>query len=479
MFRICRIARARRMLPATMALAIAGGSPSPGVAQEGDLSRYEAMARDFLRELIEINTTHSVGNTTEAADAMAARLVAAGFPVTDVHVLGAAAHKGNLIARLRGRDAGRKPILLLAHLDVVEADPADWTVDPFTFLERDGFFYGRGTTDDKDEAAIWVTNLIRLKEEGFTPDRDIIVALTADEEGGPHNGVRWLLENRRQLIDAAFALNEGGGGMLKDGRRLANTVQASEKVYQSFQLEVTNRGGHSSLPVKDNAIYRLAGALLRIGAHDFPVVLNEVTQAYFGRAAELESPVIAEAMRGVVETRPDPAAVERLSSIPSYNARLRTTCVATMLEGGHAQNALPQRARAVVNCRILPGESPEEVWRTLVTVADDDQVKITPMGTATPSPPSPVTPEVLAAIERVTEELWPGVPLVPTMSTGATDGLYLRREGIPVYGVSGLFNDVDDVRAHGQDERISVQSFYEGLEFCYRLLKALTTRELM
>ncbi len=453
--------------------------PFGATAQERELTRHQQLARDIFRELIEINTTHSVGSTTDAAEAMAARLIAAGFPESDVHVVGDAPRKGNLVARLRGRDSGKKPILLLAHLDVVEAEPEDWTVDPFTFLERDGFFYGRGTRDDKDEAAVWTANMIRWKEEGFVPDRDIIVALTADEEGGPDNGVQWLLQNRRELIDAEFALNEGGGGALKDGKRLSNNVQASEKVYQSFQLEVTNPGGHSSLPVKDNAIYHLAGALLRIGAYDFPVKLNDVTRIYFARTAKLETDEIAQAIEGILNDPPDPQAVKRLSVIPAYNSRMRTTCVATMLNAGHAENALPQRAQGVVNCRILPGEPPEDVQKTLGRLADDPEIVVTAIATATPSPPSPLTPVMLETIERITEEMWPGVPVIPTMSTGATDGLYLRREGIPVYGVSGLFNDVDDNRSHGQDERVSTESFYEGLEFLYRLVKALTAPEMM
>jgi acetylornithine deacetylase/succinyl-diaminopimelate desuccinylase-like protein len=439
---------------------------------------YRQLAKDIFKELIEIKTTESEG-TTRAAEAVAARLKAAGFPEADVRILGPVPHKGNLVARLRGRNTGKKPILLLAHLDVVEADPADWSLDPFTFTEREGWFYGRGTTDDKDEAAIWTANLIRWKQEGYVPDRDIILALTADEEGGPHNGVEWLLQNHRDLIDAAFALNEGGGGVIQNGRRLSHEVQASEKVYQSFRLEVTNRGGHSSLPRGDNAIYQLAAALGRIAAYQFPVKLNEVTRAFFERTAAIVSPEEAAAMRGILKDPPDPAAVAKLSAIPAYNSRIRTTCVATMLEGGHAENALPQRAAAVVNCRILPGEPPEEVLATLQRVVADPEVKITPIAEAKPSPPSPLAPEIMGAIEEITREMWPGVPVIPTMSTGATDALYLRRAGIPVYGVSGVFGDIDDVRAHGRDERIHSTWFFDGLEFGYRLVKRLTGGEVM
>jgi acetylornithine deacetylase/succinyl-diaminopimelate desuccinylase-like protein len=439
---------------------------------------HQQLARDLLQELIEIDTTDATGDNTAAAQAMADRLLAAGFPPEDVQVLGPADRKGNLVARYRGRDSGRKPLLLLAHIDVVAADPADWTLPPFTFIEEDGYYYGRGTTDDKDEAAIHIANLIRMKEEGFQPDRDIIVALTADEESGPHNGVDWLLQNHPELIDAEYALNEGGGGAMKDGIHVANAVQASEKVYQTFILETTNPGGHSSLPVKENAIYHLADALVRIRNYNFPVSLNEVTQLFFERSANLEEGELAEAMRGVLQNPPDPSAIAYLEGTPYYNSRLRTTCVATRLDAGHADNALPQRAQATVNCRVLPGESIDAVHDTLETVIGNDKISITRAAPAQPSPPSPLTPEVLGAIEAITEDMWPGVPVIPTMSTGATDGLYLRIAGIPVYGVSGLFGDIDDVRAHGQNERIRIESYFEGQEFLYRLTKNLSREDI-
>lgn len=442
--------------------------------QVSGLLPHQQMAKDFLRELIEIDTTQSTGSTTVAADAMAAHLIAEGFAAEDVQVIGPSDNRGNLVVRYRGRDIGRKPVLLLAHIDVVDADPADWTLDPFTFTEQDGYYYGRGTTDDKDEAAIHIANLIRLKREGFQPDRDIIVALTADEEAGTANGVIWLLANHPDLIDAEYALNEGGGGSTRDGVHISNGVQLSEKVYQSFTLEVTNPGGHSSRPVKDNAIYRLADALIRIRAYDFPVVLNDGTQLFFERSADVEEGDLAAAMRGVSQHPPDPAAIAYLSRIPFYNARLRTTCVATMLNAGHAENALPQRAQATVNCRVLPGESVDAVLNTLLTVMGDAEVTITPIAEATPSSPSPLKPELLSAIEAVTEEMWPGVPVIPTMSTGATDGLYLRNAGTPVYGVSGLFSDINDNRAHGQDERILIESYFEGQEFLYRLMTRIS-----
>jgi acetylornithine deacetylase/succinyl-diaminopimelate desuccinylase-like protein len=457
--------------PDNAAETVADDMVSPAAS---NLLTHQQLARDILKELIEIDTTHSKGDNTAAAQAMADRLLAAGFPAEDVQVLTPADRKGNLVARYRGRDSGRRPLLLLAHIDVVEADPADWTLDPFTFIEQDGYFYGRGTTDDKDEAAIHIANFIRMKEEGFQPDRDIIVALTADEEGGTHNGVQWLLENHPDLIDAEYALNEGGGGSLKNGIHVANNVQASEKVYQTFILETTNPGGHSSLPLKDNAIYRLADGLVRIRNHDFPVRLNEVTQLFFERSAELEEGELADAMRGVLQSPPDPSSIAYLADTPYYNSRMRTTCVATRLDAGHADNALPQRARATVNCRVLPGESIDAVHNTLDTVIGDDQISITRAGVANPSPPSPLTEEMLGAIESITNDMWPNVPVIPTMSTGATDGLYLRKAGIPVYGVSGLFGEIDDVRAHGQNERILIKSYFEGQEFLYRLTTTLS-----
>jgi acetylornithine deacetylase/succinyl-diaminopimelate desuccinylase-like protein len=437
------------------------------------LTRHQQLAREIFEELVEINTTDPSGDNTRAAEAMAARLVAAGFPGQDVQVLAPAERKGNLVARLRGSGSGMKPLLLLAHLDVVEAKREDWSIDPFTFTEKDGYYYGRGTTDDKAMSAIFVANLIRMKQEGVVPARDIILALTADEEGGPHNGVDWLIKNHRNLVDAEYALNEGGGGQIRNGRKLLNAVQASEKVYQSFRLESTNKGGHSSRPEKDNAIYHIAAALARIGMYEFPANLNEVTRTYFERMSAIETGQIAADMKAVAQRIPDQGAVARLSEHPFYNALMRTTCIATMLEGGHAENALPQMARATVNCRVLPGEDPAEVHRVLSRVVSDEKVTMTPIAPAKPSPPSPLVPAVMGPIERITSEMWPGVPVVPVMSTGATDGLYFRQAGIPVYGVSGIFGDIDDSRAHGRDERILAESFFGGLDFLDRLVRAL------
>jgi acetylornithine deacetylase/succinyl-diaminopimelate desuccinylase-like protein len=428
----------------------------------------------IYKELVEINTVDPAGDNTRAAEAMAARLRAAGFPAADVQVLTPQPRKGNLVARLRGTGK-RRPLLLLAHLDVVEARREDWSVDPFTLLEKDGYFYGRGTGDDKAMAAIWIATLIRLRQEGYRPDRDIIVALTADEETGPANGVHWLLETHRDLIDAELALNEGGRGQIKDGRYLANGVQASEKVYESFRLETTNPGGHSSLPPKDNAIYRLAAGLGRLAAFDFPVQLSEVTRAYFERMASISPGPLADDMKAVLRAPPDAEALARLSLSPYHNALMRTTCVATRLEGGHADNALPQMARATVNCRILPGTPAGEVQATLVRVVADAGITITSLAAAKPSPPSPLQPDIMGAVEEVTREMWPGVPVLPMMGTGATDSLYLRQVGIRAYGVSGLFGDVDDNRAHGRDERMGVRQLYEGREFLYRLVKRLSS----
>jgi len=446
----------------TFASALSAQTPSP----------HDRLAREIYAELVNIDTSSKAG-TTRAAEAMAKRLLDAGYPAADVQVLGAEPNQHNLVARLRGTGAN-KPILLLAHLDVVDARKEDWTVDPFTFQEKDGYFYGRGTTDDKAQAAIWVATLIRLKQEAFTPERDLIVALTADEEGwGPANGVDWLLKNHRALIDAEYCINEGGGGQLQNGRRVLNEVQAAEKHYANFRLEATDKGGHSSLPVKENAIYRLAAALGKLASYDFPVRLTEVTMAFFQRTSAIVGGQEGADMKAVAASaKPDPSVVERLAKTPLYNAVLRTTCVATLLEGGHAENALPQRARATVNCRVIPGEAPADVRRTLERVIADPAVTITAVTDYPTSPVSPLRPDLMKLVETITTDLWPGVPVVPVMSTGGTDGVFLRIAGIPTYGISGLFKDIEDMRAHGRDERLGVKAFDEGREFLYRLVKA-------
>ena len=473
----------RRWLRRTFKLGLTlAASVSPIVASAQApraLDANQQLARDIYKELVEINTTTDAnpGGTTQAAEAMAARLRAAGFSGEDVQVLSSGPRDGNLVARLRGSGGGRKPILLLAHLDVVAALRDDWTIDPFTFTEKDGYYYGRGTGDDKAMAAIWIANMIRMKKEGFVPDRDLIVALTADEEGGDHSGVEWLLANKRELIDAAYALNEGGGGFLKNGKAFVQNVQAAEKVYYDFTLEVRNKGGHSSRPVKDNAIYRLSNALARVEKNEFPVMLNPVTRTYFERLAQTETGQTAADMRAVAKNPNDAAAVKRLSESPVYNSMLRTTCVATQLSGGHAPNALPQLARANVNCRVLPDHDVKDVHATLVRLAADTAVHVSAAPAPRGGPASPLSDEVLQPIERLTKEMWPGIPVVPVMSTGATDGRQLRQGGIPTYGVSGLFGDMDDSRAHGRDERVLIKSFYDSHEFLYRLVKELSGRK--
>jgi acetylornithine deacetylase/succinyl-diaminopimelate desuccinylase-like protein len=464
------------LLPAVL-LAPSVSGLRPVETQATQPSAYPELAREIFQELIEINTTDSIGSTTKAAEAMAARLKAAGFPPADVQVLGLHPRKGNLVARFRG-SGGRKPVLLLAHLDVVEAREEDWSFDPFRFIERDGYFYGRGTSDDKAMAAIWIANLIRYKQEGFKPDRDLIVCLTADEETGNFNGVAWLLKQHRNLIDAEYCINEGGDGEIKNGKRLLMEVQASEKVYLSFRLEAKNPGGHSSLPVKDNAIYHLSEGLVRLAKYEFPVKLNDLTRTFFTQMSKIETGQVAADMKAVTQVPPAPSAVSRLAKLPYYNALMRTTCVATRLEAGHADNALPQTARAVVNCRVLPGEPLEEVRQTLIKVLANEKITVDPMsgaGAGVASPPSPLKPEIIKPIEQTTAALWPGIPVIPQMSTGASDGLYLRNVGIPTYGVSGLFMDIDDIRAHGKDERIGVKEFYEGQEFLYQLVKTLSS----
>jgi acetylornithine deacetylase/succinyl-diaminopimelate desuccinylase-like protein len=435
----------------------------------------EQRARAIYKELVEINTTDTpAGSVTKAAEAMAERLKAAGFPEADIRLLGPEPRKFNLVARYRGTGAQR-PLLLLAHLDVVEAKREDWSFDPFEFREQDGWFYGRGTSDDKAMASQFVANLIRLKEEGFTPSRDLILALTADEEGGDFDGVEWLVAHHKDLIDAEYAINEGGGGNMRKGKYLTNEVQASEKVYQDFRLEVTNAGGHSSMPVKDNAITHLAEGLARLATWTFPLELNEVTRGYFARSALVEAdPAVAADMRAVAKPVPDPDAAARLSArLPYWNSMMRTTCVATRLAGGHANNALPQLATANVNCRMLPGAAPESVKATLVQVLADPKIAVSFVKEAHPSQPAPLREDLMSAVETLTKDMFPGVVVVPVMSTGATDGLYLRNAGIPTYGVDGTFGDMDDVRAHGRDERVGVKQYFEGLEFQYRLIKAL------
>jgi acetylornithine deacetylase/succinyl-diaminopimelate desuccinylase-like protein len=451
-------------------------------AQIDDATRQ--LSHDIFKELIEINTTDSVGNVTTAAEAMAKRLRDAGFPESDVQVLGPNDRKKNMVARLHGTGK-RKPVLLIGHLDVVEARREDWTTDPFQFIEKDGFFYGRGTQDMKDGDAIMVTTLIRMKKEGYEPDRDIILALTADEEGGKSNGVDWLLKNHRELVDAEFVLNHDGGGITSEhGKPVMMEVDATEKLYADYQLTVTNRGGHSSLPVPDNAIYHLTDGLGRMQRYEFPLDLNNVTRAYYARMAQVASGQRAEDMKAILKDPPDAAAIERLSKDPIDHSKMRTTCVATRLEAGHANNALPQMARANVNCRIAPGHSAEEIRGKLVEILADPQITVKYVGAIGEvtdkgsdrqayAPPA-LRPDVFQPLEKVVAQMWPGTPVIPTMATGASDGVYTNAVGLPTYGIGGTAIDRDDVRAHGKDERLGVESYYKGVDFYYRFLKAVT-----
>lgn len=448
------------------------------------LTPHQRLAREVYSELISINTADSVGSVTRAAEAMAKRFRAAGFPESDVQVLipPGKPTKGNLVVRLHGRGGpnAAKPILLLAHLDVVAARREEWPRDPFALTEQGGYFLGRGTSDDKAMAAIFVANVLRYKQENWRPDRDIILALTADEEGGDSNGAEWLVKNHRPLIDAAYALNEGGGGTLQgkgtDVKPLFHSIQAAEKVYTDFTLTASNPGGHSSVPRPDNAIYELADALARLARFTFPVELNPTTRAFFEQTAKVEQPAIAAAMRAIAANSRDTAAAAILSRDPRYASMLRTTCVATRLAGGHAYNALPQTASANVNCRMAPTSSVEVVRATLARVVADTGIKFTFTNGQNPDFPKsvpPIEPAVLAATTELTKKMWGDIPVVPTMSTGATDGHYLRAAGIPTYGVSGLFSLPGESNAHGRDEKLRVKSFYEGLDFLDQLVRRL------
>ena len=451
---------------AAIALALASAASAQPTAP------HDPLAFEIYKELVEINTVTNTGDTARAADAVAARLIAAGFPADDVHVFKPAPKKGNLVARLRGTGA-KRPMILMAHIDVVEAKREDWTTDPFTLVEKEGHYYGRGSEDDKFMAAAWVANLIRYRKEGYKPDRDIILVLETDEEIGDANGlgIGWIIKNQRPLIDAEFALNEGGGVGLDNGKPLRVGVQTSEKLYMDFTLEVRDVGGHSSQPGPSNAIYKLSQALLNVGGYEFPMALNDTTRVWFQRASEFEEPQVRADMRAVAATQ-DAEAAKRLSREPRFNAQLRTTCVATMLEGGHAPNALPQLAKANVNCRILPGHSVDGVQETLQRLAGSE-VAVKRAYPPNQSDPSPMNPEIFGAIEKLAAEYWPGAPVIPTMVSGATDGAFLRNAGIPTYGHSGLASEATENRAHGRDERVIARSFDTGVEYLYRLVKAL------
>jgi acetylornithine deacetylase/succinyl-diaminopimelate desuccinylase-like protein len=447
----------------------------------------EPKFRELYKELIETNTTLSSGSCTLAAERMGARLKAAGFPETDLHPFAAPDHpkEGGLVAIYPGRDPKLKAILLLAHIDVVEAKREDWTRDPFTLVEENGSFYARGVIDDKAEAAIWVDTLVRYKQENYRPRRTIKLALTCGEEtSGAFNGAQWLSEHQRDLIDAAFAINEGAfGEMDSDGHKVALEIQAGEKTSQNFRLEVTNPGGHSSRPLKDNAIYRLAAALTRIEGYEFPAQFTDGNRAYFSSMAQIQAARgntdVAVAMRALVKNPNDAAAIALVSAKdPSWNATLRTTCVATLLDAGHATNALPQRARANINCRIFPGVGQETVRAKLEELVADPAVKVSTLETRGPSsPPPPLTPQILAPVQKLAAEFFPGVPVVPILQPGATDGEFLNAAGIPTYGIEPLFAGPDLGHIHGLNEYVGVKSLMDCRDFLYRLIKVYSDQK--
>jgi acetylornithine deacetylase/succinyl-diaminopimelate desuccinylase-like protein len=456
-------------LAASLYCAASAAVPPP---TEGD----PALARDILRELIEIRSTHANG-TTGAAKAILARLTGAGLAPADAQLLIPAEfpQSGNVVARLRGRGAG-KPVLFICHLDVVEANAEDWTRDPFRLTEDGGYLYGRGTIDMKGQDAAVLASLIRLKREGYVPDRDIIVAFTADEEaGGDNNGVAWLVAHHRDLIDAEFVINpDGGEAGMKNGRRLYVGVETSEKIFLSFRAEVTDKGGHSSRPTQANPIYRLAAALDRLSRYQFPIHLTDTTKLYFDRRAALEQGQVKADMLGAAGSPPDALALGRLSEAVETNILLRTTCVATQIDGGHAESALPQRARATLQCRVIPGESWESIRDQLATVLADPTIQLTVLTPAQPSPESPLSPAILSTVERVAHSLWPEVIVLPQMAAGASDSSYTREAGLPSYGIDGMFDDLDDARSHGRDERIGVRAFADEIQFTYRLMRQLS-----
>ena len=443
----------------------------------------EVAFRALYKELVEINTTRSVGSCTQAAEAMRARLLAAGISAADMQILAPPDRPkdGALIAVRRGRDRAAKPVLLLAHIDVVEAKREDWERDPFKLVEENGWFYARGSSDDKAMAAVFADSLIRYQKEGFKPRRDIKLALTCGEETPDiFNSVRWLTQTQPQVLSAAFALNEGAGGELdKDDKPVALQIQAGEKVYQDFALEASDVGGHSSRPTKNNPITRLSVGLSKLGTHNFAIALNQATRGYFEAQAKLVPPDIAADMRAVIKNPQDEAAAERLWTVnPGWNGMLRTTCVVTEITGGHAPNALPQHVRANVNCRILPGVPIADVQHEITNVLADDKISVSPSGEpAMQSPPPPLTAHIMEPVRKIAGEIWPGVAIVPTMATGATDGRFLNATGVPTYGLSGMFHDAEGSRAHGLNEHIRVKSLMNGRRFLYEVVKLYADAE--
>ncbi|CAN5772069.1 M20/M25/M40 family metallo-hydrolase [soil metagenome] len=474
--------RARRCLAICASLFALSSARAQGTTAGASVLplQYQQLAAAVITEAVNTNTTASTGSTTALARKLQARLIAAGYPARDIHIVGADRKNQNLVVRLRGAPTGKKPILLAAHLDVVEAMRADWTYDPFVLRRENGYFLGRGAEDNKAGVTVLITNLIRWKRERWTPDRDIIAMFTADEETDATKGVQWLLAHERALIDAEYALNTDGGGVeLANGKPRAFEMDASEKVYATFRLQATNPGGHSSRPRPDNAIYALAHALTRLEAFKFAPKLNEVTRAQLERSAALYSADTAADLRLIAKrystSSPDAdakAAMARLSGDPSFNALFHTTCVATMLDGGHAENALPQRAGAVVNCRMLPNDPPAEVERIIRQVAGDSVVVTVPYPPV-PSDPSPLRPELMSLLDQLAARYFPGAPVIPIMASGATDGLYLRNAGIPVYDPGALAEVNGGSNAHGLNEKVREKSVYDAVAFWYDMVKGL------
>jgi acetylornithine deacetylase/succinyl-diaminopimelate desuccinylase-like protein len=433
--------------------------------------------RAIYEEMVEIDTSPSTGSCTKLVQTAEMRLKAAGYGGDEVQLVipEGKPDDGNIVARIRAKDPAKKGVLLLAHIDVVDARREDWERDPFKLYEENGFFYGRGAADDKSMAAVFLDLMIRLKQErNFKPRRDLIMALTCGEETSNRvNGVDYLLKNHRELIDAAFAINEGAGGLLSaDGKPLTLQVQAGEKIHQVYSLEVTNPGGHSSRPVPDNAIYRLAAATTKISQLSFPVQVTPVVREYFRVSGPLIGGEVGAAMSAVAKNPEDQAALERLMKDPSYNAVVHTTCAATQIEGGHAPNALPQRARVMLSCRVMQGTTPEQVKETLEKTIDDEQVKVAIVRRRDGSSAPPLTDEIMGPVKKMAAKLWPGVPVAPLMSAGATDGRFLMNAGIPTYGMSGMFAKPDETNAHGLNEKRRVKSLYEGREFLEGVVRA-------
>jgi acetylornithine deacetylase/succinyl-diaminopimelate desuccinylase-like protein len=447
----------------------------PSTAQT--LTPGQQRYRALFKEMVETNTSLSSGSCTVLAGKIAGHLKEAGYPATDIHLFSQSDHpkEGGIVAVLPGTDRNLKPILLLGHLDVVEAKREDWTRDPFKFIEEGGYFYGRGTADMKSLGAAWVDTMMRLKEEKFQNARTLKMALTCGEETSTaFNGAQWLSTHSRDMIDAEFALNEGGGGRNdENGKPLLMSVQSAEKFPQNYTMEVTNPGGHSSRPVKKNAIYQLATALAKVSEYEFPFESNDITRGFFAKMGPQIGGEIGRAMLAFAKDPNDMKAAARIAEDPDYNGILRTTCVATLLSAGHANNALPQRADANINCRIFPGTTPEQVRDALAKVIRDPEVKVTlnDHRSDIPKGPQPLNPKVFGPVERLVTEYWPGIPVVPTMSAGATDGAFLTPVGIPTYGVSGIFSDAGGNGAHGLNERIRVDAAYKGRDFLYDIVK--------